>query len=88
MKQSDFNKYVGKKLREYRKAIGFNQSDTANLLDMSRTQICNVEIGKHSTTLFEIYRMAYLYGKEIQDVFPTYDEFKPTYVHLTPPQNQ
>ncbi len=56
-------------IRELRKAMGLSQADLGAALDVSRQTVNAIETDKYSPSLPLAFKIAGLFGKEIEDVF-------------------
>jgi transcriptional regulator with XRE-family HTH domain len=61
---------VGRKIREVREAQEMSQEELAGILQLKRTSVTNIELGRQKLTLEAIYRLCDRFGLEIQDVLP------------------
>ena len=53
-----FNKELfGNRLRELRKAAGMKQQELANLLDVTTTQVSDIERGNTTTSMARLYQL-------------------------------
>ena len=53
-----FNKELfGDRLRELRKAAGMKQQELANLLDVTTTQVSDIERGNTTTSMARLYQL-------------------------------
>ncbi len=70
MDKDQLYKYMAKKLRHYRELKNVSQEIAAEYVGLTRTSICNIESGKHSTTPECIFSLCCLYGIQPADIFP------------------
>ncbi|MDZ7749164.1 MAG: XRE family transcriptional regulator [Halofilum sp. (in: g-proteobacteria)] len=60
---------LGERLREARGAAGLTQDQVAAKLDLSRSTIAQMELGRREVTSIELDTLAYLYGRDIRSFF-------------------
>lgn len=77
---SDLNKYIGNKIRSFRKEKNLTAEDLANKLGISRATITRYETGVRNTNQDVLYRLADILGVSINDFFPSING-QPTNVH-------
>jgi transcriptional regulator with XRE-family HTH domain len=72
---------LGERLRESREFLGLSQQEVADLLEVTRPAITNIETGKRKVSTLELREFARLYRKpyewligEATDPTPTEDE--------------
>lgn len=53
---------LGKNIKKYRKENAYTQSELAEMMNMSRTQITNIEIGNSSTTIETVILLAEIFS--------------------------
>lgn len=68
---SDLNKYIGNKIRSFRKEKNLTAEDLANKLGISRATITRYETGVRNTNQDVLYRLADILGVSINDFFPS-----------------
>jgi Zn-dependent peptidase ImmA (M78 family)/DNA-binding XRE family transcriptional regulator len=56
------------RLRQARDAAGLTQEDAARKLDLSRSAIAQIELGKRSVSSLELDRLARLYGRSLDEL--------------------
>lgn len=61
---------IGKRIREERKALGFNQTDLAQEVGILRTSIANIEAGRQRLPIYMLYRIATALGITVNDLLP------------------
>lgn len=65
---------LGQRLRRAREAIGLTQEAVARHLDLSRSSVAQMELGKRAVSGLELDRLAYLYGRDLRDFLaPVFD---------------
>jgi len=62
---------VGKLVRQARKRKGLTQLGLAQALDVSRTSVTNVELGRQHVQLHTLYLIADTLGVDPRDLLPT-----------------
>ncbi len=67
---NNIDKYISAKVRKYRKDKGLTQQEMADMLDLSRASIVNIESGRQSFTTRNIYLMACIFNCPVSDLFP------------------
>lgn len=60
---------LAERLREAREAAGLTQDQVAAKLDLSRSTIAQMELGRREVTSLELDRLAWLYGRDIRSFF-------------------
>lgn len=61
-------KKYGKKLKEAREYLGYTQEQVAELLDMTRNMIVNIENDNREVKAEELYKFSKLYGISMEDL--------------------
>jgi transcriptional regulator with XRE-family HTH domain len=56
--EQELYKYVGEKIRRARLAVGINQEELANEVDLQRTSITNIEAGNQKVQTYTLYKIA------------------------------
>jgi transcriptional regulator with XRE-family HTH domain len=62
---------LGKRLVQIRKSKGYSQEALAQLLDISRPSLAQIELGNRSIDIFEIQKMAFILGFSIDELINT-----------------
>ncbi len=57
------------RLRDLRKARGWSQEELARLLGVSRQTVIAIERGRYDPSLKLAFRIARLFGQQIEDIF-------------------
>lgn len=72
MKDIKLNLYekVGEKIKNQRVFLGKSQVDLANDLNLSRSTISNIEVGRHQVTLVALYQIAQTLNTKVKDLLP------------------
>jgi putative transcriptional regulator len=65
-----FKKEVGQNIKALRMKAGYSQEQLAQLLDLSRVSVMNIERGRHTPPLSGIYTICCLFGCTWNDVMP------------------
>jgi len=60
---------LASRLREAREAAGLTQDQVAGKLDLSRSTIAQMELGRREVNSLELDRLAWLYGRDIRSFF-------------------
>jgi Zn-dependent peptidase ImmA (M78 family)/DNA-binding XRE family transcriptional regulator len=60
---------LAQRLRQARESAGMTQEDVAHRLDLSRSSVAQIELGKRAVSGLELDRLARLYGRDIRDFF-------------------
>lgn len=66
-----FEKAVGMKIREYRKALGLSQQNLADDANLEKKQIQRLERAEHSATLSVIVAVAKALGRQPYELLKT-----------------
>lgn len=69
--KSELYTLIGKRIQEIRKEKGVSQLELAEILDLSRTSISNIENGRHPIFLHHIYTMAENFNIPLETILPT-----------------
>ena len=64
----DSTEIIGTNIKEYRKALGYNQDHLANYLSISREQISNYELGKRDVPYENMEKLCSLFGIELEEL--------------------
>lgn len=67
---------IGNNIKEYRKALGYNQDHLANYLSISREQISNYELGKRDIPYDNMEKLCNLFGIELEELLEDNLEIK------------
>ena len=62
--------HIGKRIREERKALGFEQKDLAQEVDLARTSIVNIEAGRQAVSIHVLYKIARALGVSVMALLP------------------
>lgn len=69
MTQLDAKMRVGLRIKELRNALGYSQETFAYSIEMSRTYLAEVEIGKRNISIENIDRIAQGLGVSLKEFF-------------------
>ena len=69
MPQLDTKMRVGLRIKELRNALGYSQETLAYSIEMSRTYLAEVEIGKRNISIANIDRIAQGLGVSLKEFF-------------------
>lgn len=61
---------IGGRIKRLRESAGMTQERLANILELKRTSITNIELGNQKPTLDTLYRLCDHFGVEISKVIP------------------
>jgi transcriptional regulator with XRE-family HTH domain len=61
---------IGANIRKLRKVAGLKQEELAGLLECSRSNLAQIEIGKNSATLIFVYKVVAIFGCSVFDILP------------------
>lgn len=67
---------VGRRIQDIRKENNVSQQDLADILDLSRTSVSNIENGRHPIFLHHIYTIADKFDIPIDKILPTVFELQ------------
>lgn len=70
MKNNFINIDVGNNLRKARKAAGYNQEQLASGLGLTRTSVCNIEVGRQSLTVESLLKACAILKCKPIDILP------------------
>jgi transcriptional regulator with XRE-family HTH domain len=73
--EKNINQAIGNSIRDKRKKKGMEIDELADLLEMSKSSIVQIEKGDQSTPIHNIYRIAEILKIDIFDLLPTMDEY-------------
>jgi transcriptional regulator with XRE-family HTH domain len=72
--KSTLYKIIGDRIKVKRKEKGYSQDDLSKFLNIGRSSISNIEIGRHQVPLFSLYELSKFLNVSIYDIIPSYDE--------------
>lgn len=70
MEIEQINKYVGSKIKDYRKSFGLSQEELAKKIGVGKTTISNYEVGIRSPKKPQMIKLSEVFGITIDDFFP------------------
>lgn len=73
MEIEQINKYVGSKIKDYRKSFGLSQEDLAKKIGVGKTTISNYEVGIRSPKKPQLIKLSEVFDVAIDDFFPQTD---------------
>lgn len=74
--QSKFYQQVGMRICEARRGAEVNQAEIADVLGISRPAYVNIEQGKQTISMFQLFAVAKSLGVELNQLLPPLDEFE------------
>lgn len=66
----DFDRALGKRIREAREGVGVKQDQLAQAVGLSRTSITNIERGRQGVQAYLLVRIADVLGKPPAELLP------------------
>lgn len=66
----NINEYVGNQIRKARIKEGVTQENVAKIIDLSRVSVVNLEAGRQTVHLEQLYKFSLYFGKPIKYFFP------------------
>ena len=73
MEIEQINKYVGSKIKDYRKSFGLSQEELAKKIGVGKTTISNYEVGIRSPKKPQMIKLSEVFDVAIDDFFPQTD---------------
>ncbi|MEI3644941.1 helix-turn-helix domain-containing protein [Lactococcus cremoris] len=73
MEIEQINKYVGSKIKDYRKYFGMSQEELAKKIGVGKTTISNYEVGIRSPKKPQLIKLSEVFDVAIDDFFPQTD---------------
>ncbi|MCI8685428.1 helix-turn-helix domain-containing protein [Streptomyces sp. NPDC051453] len=73
MEIEQINKYVGSKIKDYRKHFGLSQEELAKKIGVGKTTISNYEVGIRSPKKPQLIKLSEVFDVAIDDFFPQTD---------------
>ena len=67
-------KIIGDRIKSKRKELGLSQDDLSKHLNLGRSSISNIEIGRHQIPLSVLYELSILLKINVHNLLPTYEE--------------
>lgn len=72
----EFNKIIGLNIKRARSNANITQDEFAVQMDMTRSNVCNIEAGKTSISVEYLYKIAQIIGCDISAIMPVGYEFQ------------
>lgn len=69
MKNSELTKHIGQTILKYRLIKKITQPELADLLNLTRASICNIEAGRQGTNISTLYLIIALLNIPITEIF-------------------
>jgi transcriptional regulator with XRE-family HTH domain len=66
--------HIGKRIRIERKALGFEQKDLAQEVELARTSIVNIEAGRQAVSIHVLFKIARALAVDISELLPEEDD--------------
>ncbi|MDR9866839.1 helix-turn-helix transcriptional regulator [Lactococcus cremoris] len=73
MEIEQINKYVGSKIKDYRKSFSLSQEELAKKIGVGKTTISNYEVGIRSPKKPQLIKLSEVFDVAIDDFFPQTD---------------
>lgn len=67
-------KIIGERIKARREELKINQSELSNKLQLSRSSVSNIEVGRHQVPLFTLFEIAKELDLNIRNLIPDFDE--------------
>lgn len=67
-------KLIGEKIKSCRDSLDLSQLELSKRLDLSRSSISNIELGRHQIPLHSLYEISREFKVDINEFLPDYDE--------------
>jgi len=71
MKDDDLYEMLGQEIRRRREALKMRQGDLADLVELSRASVTNIELGKQSVLVDQLYKFADALKVKPADLLPS-----------------
>jgi transcriptional regulator with XRE-family HTH domain len=75
--KGDFDRVLGKRIREARERAGVKQDQLAQAVGLSRTSITNIERGRQGVQAYLLTRIADVLGQHAAELLPRLDPGQP-----------
>lgn len=69
-KEVTVDEFVGSKIRDLRQAKGMEQEEFSKLLDLGRSSVSNIELGRQKLILKHLERVCEVLGCKSSDILP------------------
>jgi len=76
MEDKNVIKFVGLKIREYRKKNGWTQKELGKKVGLKHNTIANYELGRNAPEQNMIFKISRALGVTVDDLFPTQEQRK------------
>lgn len=70
MEEAMINKYIGNKVREYRKKSGMNQQELAKKMGITHSMVSAYELGKSNFSLTTLFLLSDIFDVPVSKLFP------------------
>ena len=70
MSKDDLHAALGKRIRDKRQSVGLTQAQLADRIEISRTSLTNMELGRQRLLIDQLYKMADVLNMKPQDLLP------------------
>ncbi len=67
-------KLIGNQIKSRREELRMNQADLSAKLNISRSSISNIEVGRHQVPLFTLYEIAKELKMDVKNLIPSLEE--------------
>lgn len=67
-------KLIGDRIKSRREQLNMNQLELSDKLNISRSSVSNIEVGRHQVPLFTLYEISKVLELNIKDLIPSFDE--------------
>lgn len=67
-------KIIGEKIKSKREDLDLSQLQLSKKLNISRSSISNIEVGRHQIPLFVLYDLSKIFKCEVKEFIPNDDE--------------
>jgi transcriptional regulator with XRE-family HTH domain len=67
-------KIIGDRIKSHRESMNISQLQLSKNLDISRSSISNIEVGRHQVPLYTLYDIAKDLKIDVNELLPSYDE--------------
>lgn len=67
-------KVIGDKIKSKREELKMSQLELSENLNISRSSISNIEVGRHQVPLYILYEISQVMGIDIKELIPTHKE--------------
>lgn len=67
-------KIIGNKIKSLREDLKISQHELSQRLDISRSSISNIEVGRHQVPLHLLYEISNVFQTDIKSLLPTFED--------------